>query len=282
MVVDQHIMFTAMEQSLAMIAFDPQGKVLWANNNFANLMGYTTEALPDMHHRQFCLKQFISSQEYIDFWNNLRNGKAFHDKVQRITKDGRVLWLEAFYTPVLNAEGHVQNVVKVATDVTDLQNILQNSTAEFISVVKEMTANTNEVHRASQTIVNDIEILNKESEIVKTNVEKIRSIVSLVKEIADQSHLLGLNATIEAARAGEYGNGFGVVANEVRKLAETSKHSANDISNQLTEILKSISVMMEMMKKVTGKIGNNTESIDELKKAYEHISRTAEKLSEII
>ncbi|NUU61039.1 methyl-accepting chemotaxis protein [Paenibacillus agri] len=282
MSVDQGIMFTAMEQSLAMIAFDTYGKVLWANPIFAEVMEHTVDALPGMQHSSFCPSEFAKSREYADFWDNLRNGVAFHDKVQRVTRSGRVLWLEAFYTPVLDAEGHVQNVVKIATDITARQQVLVDSSNEFMSVVTAMTARTNEVHHASQGIVNDIEILNKESQVVKNNVETISSVASLVKEIATQSHMLGLNAAIEAARANEYGRGFAVIAEEVRKMANTSKNSANEISNQLDEILKSLSVMMNMVNNVTEKIENNSDSINQLKDSYGHIVQTAEKLSAIV
>ncbi|MFF2912085.1 methyl-accepting chemotaxis protein [Paenibacillus sp. NPDC057934] len=282
MSVDQGIMFTAMEQSLAMIAFDTYGKVLWANPIFAEVMEHTVDALPGMQHSNFCPTEFAKSREYADFWDNLRNGVAFHDKVQRVTRSGRVLWLEAFYTPVLDEEGRVQNVVKIATDITARQQVLVDSSSEFMSVVTAMTARTNEVHHASRGIVNDIEILNKESQVVKNNVETISSVASLVKEIATQSHMLGLNAAIEAARANEYGRGFAVIAEEVRKMANTSKNSANEISNQLDEILKSLSVMMNMVNNVTEKIENNSDSINQLKDSYDHIVQTAEKLSAIV
>jgi methyl-accepting chemotaxis protein len=280
--VDQGIMFTAMEQSLAMIAFDTHGKVLWANPIFAEVMEYNVDALPGMQHKSFCPPAFSGSHGYEEFWVNLRNGEAFHDKVQRVTQYGRLLWLEAFYTPVLDEEGRVQNVVKIATDITARQQVLENSSNEFMSVVKAMTARTNEVHHASRTIVSDMDTLNQESQVVKNNVELIGSVVSLVKEIANQSHLLGLNAAIEAARANEYGRGFAVIAEEVRKMANTSKDSANEISGQLDEILASLSVMMGMVNHVTEKIEHNSDSINQLKQSYDQIIQTAEKLSAIV
>ncbi|TWI52909.1 methyl-accepting chemotaxis protein [Halalkalibacter nanhaiisediminis] len=281
-VLDQKQMFNAMEQSFAMITFDPQGNISWINHNFSQVMGYKIEEIQGMHHRQLCSSEFRNSQEYMDFWKDLRNGKAFHDKVKRISKDGQVLWLEAFYTPVFASDGQVQAVVKIATDITDRQAVLQKSIAEFTALVEEMTASTNTVHDASETIVNDMEALNKESEIVNNYVAKIQSVASFVKDIATQSNLIGLNASIEASRAGEHGRSFAVVANEVRKMAEKSKDSATDISDQLKEILHSLSVMVEMMKNVSRKIENNSVSINELKKTYEQIAQIADELSTVM
>lgn len=280
--VNQDIMFTAMEQSLAMIAFDTQGKVLWANRIFGEVMEYDADTLPGKLHKCFCPAAFAESREYEAFWLNLRNGKAFHDKVQRVTKGGKSLWLEAFYTPVLDDEGRVRHVVKIATDITARQSALTNSTNKFMSVVQEMTARTDDVHQASQFMVHDIEALHKESQVLKSNVEIISSVVSLVKDIANQSQMLGLNAAIEAARAKEYGSGFAVIANEVRKMAVKSKDSADEISGQLSDILKSLASMMSMVNQMADKIERNSGSIHELKHSYDHIAQTAGELSAIM
>lgn len=281
-ILDQEMMFEAIDRSLAMIAFNVQGKILWANNNFAEVIGYTTAELVRMEHRNLCLPSFANSREYHSFWDDLRHNRAYHQKVERLAKNGDVLWLDAFYTPVVNGSGQVEGVIKIATDITSREDTLIHSKSEFLRSVSDMTESTDQVHDASRNAVVEMSRLDEESRIVKESTERIQSMAAIVKEIATQSHLLGLNASIEAARAGEHGRGFSVVAQEVRKMATTSHDAARDISNQLTDILKSITVMAEKVEMVKDLINENSESIDNLKQAYGRIANTAEELSDII
>ncbi|WP_408646561.1 methyl-accepting chemotaxis protein [Tumebacillus avium] len=148
-----------------------------------------------------------------------------------------------------------------------------------MAMVEEMTANTDEVLQSTEHIMNNMKTLNLESETVKQYVDGIQSVLSFVQNIAAQSHLLGLNAAIEAARAGEQGRGFAVVAGEVRKMADSSKQSAEDISVQLTAISKSIATIMEQVAVITGQASTNFAAMNELKKSYDHIAETTEHLA---
>lgn len=178
--------------------------------------------------------------------------------------------------------GRVESVIKIATDVTEQEKTIKDSTDEFMGLVEEMTAHTNEVHNAFQEIVSETKRLKNESDTMEHSVEKIASMTTTVKNIASQSNILGLNAGIEAARAGEQGQGFAVVAKEIRKMSDTSKKSAEDISEQLAQIKTYVSIMTEMVDHVSDSVHKNSESVDELRNAYEQIMNTAEKLSTVI
>jgi len=117
--------------------------------------------------------------------------------------------------------------------------------------------------------------------------EEITGIIGMVKEIADQTNLLALNASIVAARAGEYGQGFNVVASEIRKLADQTKKAVNDISglihNSLTQVVKVTNGMQSIddrMKSVhrgvLGVLGNFQDirqSMADMKEASEKIAK---------
>ncbi|KPV43921.1 histidine kinase [Alicyclobacillus ferrooxydans] len=276
---DEKVLFSTISKSLAMIVFNTQGRVIWVNENFAKAMEYEAEEMIGLHHRTFCFPGFVASAQYQQFWQDLRGGKEFQDKINRVTKNGKVIVLEATYMPIYNGEAAVQGIVKVATDITRRETVLRGSTAELMAMVEEMTASTDQVLSASSMIASNMKALNEQSEVVRGTVEDIQSIVSFVQNIASQSNLLGLNAAIEAARAGEHGRGFAVVADEVRKMADSSKISAKDISTRLATILGSITSMVNRMLEVTNQINENLEAVGELKKAHDHIAITTENLS---
>jgi methyl-accepting chemotaxis protein len=108
----------ALERSMAVVEFDLNGKVLRANDNFMKTMGYSADQLANKSHRDFCLPALTSSPAYSEFWADLRAGKFVSGTFKRVGSNGKTVWLEASYNPVLDERGKVLKVVKYALDVT--------------------------------------------------------------------------------------------------------------------------------------------------------------------
>jgi len=125
---------------------------------------------------------------------------------------------------------------------------LQASTYEELSGSIQNTADNSQVAntitqksvREAQLVGNDMMLLNKSMDEIKTGALRIHETVRLISEIAFQTNILSLNAAVEAARAGEHGRGFSVVATEVKKLAQKSAESASNVARILNENVEQV------------------------------------------
>lgn len=111
--------------------------------------------------------------------------------------------------------------------------------------------------------------------------QNVGDILNTISNISEQTNLLALNAAIEAARAGEAGKGFAVVADEIRKLAEESKKSTQDISKILGEIEGSVVQANEATQLTAGFVEEFSRKTDEIQKQYAQILEKFNKISTI-
>lgn len=127
--------------------------------------------------------------------------------------------------------------------INHISHVVQDAISYVDHAVETSNTSVNNMN-ASIAIVNqsfeDINAINDMVQAFKVNTAKINEIIDIVKNIAGQTNLLSLNASIEAARAGEAGRGFGVVATEVKNLAESTKKSTEDIANYIAQLQKDI------------------------------------------
>ncbi|MEI4471383.1 PAS domain-containing methyl-accepting chemotaxis protein [Frigidibacter sp. MR17.24] len=112
----------AVGESMAMIEFDLEGRVITANPTFLGLMGYGAEEIVGLHHSTFCEESYVRSEDYAGFWRGLREGLAHSGEYRRRTKAGKWVWIRASYNPVKGPDGRVMKVVKAALDVTFERN----------------------------------------------------------------------------------------------------------------------------------------------------------------
>ncbi|MEM8648974.1 MAG: PAS domain-containing methyl-accepting chemotaxis protein [Pseudomonadota bacterium] len=109
---------TALNNSLAIIEFDPTGHILHANENFCSAMGYDESEIIGKHHRIFVESDYANSTEYTNFWTKLGAGEFDEGEYKRFSKDGKEVWIRASYNPVTAKNGKVIKVVKFASDIT--------------------------------------------------------------------------------------------------------------------------------------------------------------------
>ncbi len=131
---------------------------------------------------------------------------------------------------------------------------VSSSMEEMTANVRQTTDNAMETEKIAQKVLTGIEEVSKGAMESLLSVKGIAGKINLITEIARQTNILALNAAVEAARAGEHGRGFAVVAAEVRKLAETTKNAADEItglaSNSVTVTEKAGALMQGLMPEI--------------------------------
>ncbi|WP_058088487.1 bifunctional diguanylate cyclase/phosphodiesterase [Aquabacterium parvum] len=108
----------AINSAQCVIAFELDGRIIDANENFLNAMGYRFAEVRGQHHGMFVTPQVRNSEGYRRFWHELALGHHRSGEYKRIAKDGREVWLQATYNPILDMNGRVFKVMKYATDIT--------------------------------------------------------------------------------------------------------------------------------------------------------------------
>lgn len=240
-------------------------------------IGSITRAVEDMQNKIKAMINFIKE-----------SALSIEEQTQNLT-----FVSEQMASSADNVSSAIQDVAKgtgsQAEDLVDISGVVDafgNEISESVDAFNEITALSNKIQSTANISNNDmqnlIQSITKISDTFKEFSDKINAlgdkilkideITLLINNIAEQTNLLALNAAIEAARAGEAGRGFAVVAEEIRKLAEQSKNSAEDIGS-----------LVAMISGESGDIVNSSNEMgSELKNSVEVINTSVASFKNII
>ncbi|MGN8418151.1 methyl-accepting chemotaxis protein TlpC [Helicobacter pylori] len=230
------------------IACVPKNKDLQALRNtinsiiqyFRNQIGANIESLNNA----------LEHYKNLDFTHHIQNPKANMEKT-------------------LNTLG--QEISSMLKASLGFANALNHESKDLKTCVDNLTKTAHKQERSLKNttqsleeITNIITTIDSKSQEMISQGEDIKSVVDMIRDIADQTNLLALNAAIEAARAGEHGRGFAVVADEVRKLAERTQKSLSEIEANINILVQSIADNAESIKMQNKGVENIHNSINAL------------------
>lgn len=234
------------------------------------------------------LKQNLNIQPGLEVKPGMLVHRAMHENRRVVQRFDNAVWgipTIAVAIPIKNEKGEVIGAASVQQDIDD-QDVLQVTTGtleenitNLAGTTQELSAQTEEIATACRTLLNVVQESHK-------RVKETDNVLEFIKSVSSQTNLLGLNAAIEAARVGEQVRGFGVVAAEIRKLADNSSESIKKIgvtikaitdnSIETTQQLEHIDTVITL---IAGSICDVASNVQGTKDMIHQLKRLAEKLS---
>lgn len=166
----------------------------------------------------------------------------------------------------------VEGIFRSADDISKRAEVItqtaergQTGCLNGLKIMKNMVENMHEISESANITSGSIEVLTNRS-------EEISKTLRVITDIASQTNLLALNAAIEAARAGDAGRGFAVVAEEIRKLAEESKKSADNIEEVIKNVQKDTNAAAKAIDAMKGSVKQGIVSTKQAEEVFEEIN----------
>jgi methyl-accepting chemotaxis protein len=271
----------AIGKAQAVIEFDLAGTILGANENFLRALGYTLDEIKGRHHSMFVDPAERGGSAYARFWEKLGRGDYDDGQYLRIGKDGRRVWIQASYNPIMDALGKPYKVVKYAADITAgkaADEMLRQAVQETQSVI---------VSTQAKDLTKRVSLAGKSGEIgelcagVNELLDSFAAVVRMVSDastrITGGSHRIGTDSRDLAQRAEEQAASLEETAATTEELAASVKHSheraleaarlgsaANGVANRGGGIVTDAVVAMQRIEKASGDIGEIIRVIDDI------------------
>lgn len=271
----------AMSKAQAVIEFDMTGHVLCANDNFLDVMGYTIDDIRGEHHRMFCEPEYATGSEYKRFWQKLNRGEFDSGRYKRIGNNGKTVWIQATYNPVLDLNGKPYKVVKFASDITAQVNLETSVAAKAASDGAKIKRLLESVGRAaagdltSAIVIDGDEPLDHLAEGISKMIADLRKVIGQV--VASANGFADASTTI-AERSG----GVAMGTQALGATVEEMNASIDGLTNSIDVIAGNTSNADTLAKDTQREAEAGAKAVAKSIEAMDLINRSSEDIGEIV
>ncbi len=255
----------AISKSQGVIEFSLDGKILDANQNFLDVVGYRLDEIRGQHHRIFVEAAYRSSAEYCMFWDKLGRGEYDSGRYMRLAKGGREVWIQASYNPIFDLEGKPFKVVKFATDITEQVRAAETLRSAVQQVQQAVSAAKN--NDLTQRIPldgksGDIGMLcTGVNGLIDTMVDVISGVIEASGTISTAAREIAMGNTDLSQRTEEQASSLEETAASLEKLTSTVRQNADNAqqANKLASSASEVAVKGgAVVNQVVGTMGDIT------------------------
>ena len=182
--------------------------------------------------------------------------------------------------PVMDDRGKVIGAIAVGISI-EMQEKVNDMAVDLNTFLGNISITSGNLMSASEELAATAQELFDNTSGIEKDIKDMDSVIALIKEVSNQTHLLGLNAAIEAARAGDQGRGFNVVAEEIRKLASKTNMSVKEIGDKLKHIQETILGFATHTHEISAVSQQQAATTEEIAASMEKIKSMAEDLAQI-
>ncbi len=218
----------AIGKSQAVIEFDMDGRILTANDNFLKALGYALDEVKGRHHSMFVDEAYRLSADYREFWAKLNRGEYQQGEYKRIGKNGKEVWIQGSYNPILDLNGKPFKVVKYATDTTKQRNVIEaitrnaealGSASEKLSATsQQMSSNAEETTAQANTVSAATEQVSRNLQTVATGAEEMSATIKDIAKNAGEAAKVASEAVKSALSTNETVMKLGASSEEIGQV----------------------------------------------------------------